>query len=86
MNGLDSFYEDMSNSQHQPPRIRVKVRAPDPEPVVKCRNPLCDRFTGQMNYCCPACANAHYGRYEIHESGPLGHSEKCNLTHSAGIV
>lgn len=46
----------------------------------KCRNPLCDRRTTAA-YCCHACDLAHQGRYEIHESGPLGHAESCNTKH-----
>lgn len=79
---LDGFYQDMAASHLEPPRVRVTNLIPEVCPGVKCRNSLCDRTTDLMAYCCPACAHAQYGRYEIHESGPLGHSEKCNLTHS----
>jgi hypothetical protein len=45
----------------------------------KCRNPLCNRETnGRVAFCCRGCGLAHDGRYEIHESGPLGHSAECN--------
>lgn len=43
----------------------------------KCENPECRRLTSAL-YCCPACDSAHHGKYEIHESGILGHSETCN--------
>lgn len=46
----------------------------------KCRNPLCDRLTTAA-YCCGPCAQAHEGKYEIHQDGPLGHSEPCNQRH-----
>jgi len=45
----------------------------------KCHNPLCDRLVlPSVAYCCGACGDAHEGRYEIHPSGPLGHSDECN--------
>lgn len=47
-------------------------------PLRKCENHLCDYWLiGSALYCCGGCARAHEGRYEIHESGPLGHSENC---------
>ena len=56
------------------------IRAMEMErPIKKCDNGLCDRIisAGSM-YCCPACDLADRGKYEIHESGPLGHAESCN--------
>lgn len=44
----------------------------------KCANPLCDFGSGSALYCCNGCALAHEGHYEIHEDGPLGHSERCH--------
>lgn len=46
----------------------------------KCANEACDRLTTAY-YCCSACGQAAEGRYEIHESGPLGHSEQCDKRH-----
>lgn len=43
----------------------------------KCENPLCDRLTTAV-YCCHQCDLAHERKYEIHENGPLAHSETCN--------
>ena len=43
----------------------------------KCENPECPRLTSAY-YCCNGCGLAHEGKYEIHESGMLGHSETCN--------
>lgn len=40
----------------------------------------CDRMTA-ADYCCPACELAHSGNYEIHETGPLAHSDLCNARH-----
>lgn len=37
----------------------------------------CERLTSAL-YCCPACETAHAGRFEIHESGPLSHSDTCD--------
>lgn len=45
-----------------------------------CANPLCDRESGPAVYCCPPCEMAHRKRYEIHESGPLGHSATCEAS------
>ena len=45
----------------------------------KCDNPGCKRQVHVgTHYCCGACAQAHDGKYEIHEDGPLGHSDSCN--------
>lgn len=56
----------------------------DPEFLRLCTNPACERvvpasFQGarQVEYCCPACAQAH-GTYEIHPDGPLAHSPGCD--------
>lgn len=49
--------------------------------MAPCANPLCDRWvttTVLDPYCCGGCRKAHKGKYEIHEDGPLGHSEFCN--------
>jgi hypothetical protein len=46
-----------------------------------CRNPLCARLTTAL-YCCPGCSSAHEGRYEIHGSGPLGHSPECDARYA----
>ena len=55
---------------------------PDSRPLHDCTNPLCDRKTTAM-YCCWPCDVAHAKRYEIHESGPLGHSDSCTARHLA---
>lgn len=44
----------------------------------KCAKPDCFRLVSASSlHCCGACALAAEGRYEIHESGPLGHSRWC---------
>jgi hypothetical protein len=52
-----------------------------------CMNPDCDRWISPSvadPYCCGACRTADQGiggdgnRFEVHEDGPLGHSEFCN--------
>lgn len=45
--------------------------------LTKCGNRNCDRLT-TADYCCEACRIADEGRYEIHETGPLAHSEPCD--------
>ena len=53
-------------------------------PLKGCENPLCDRKVPQgILYCCGSCDQAHAGKYEIHESGQLGHSPSCNDRHEA---
>jgi len=43
-----------------------------------CNNPLCDFIVPQsVLYCCAGCNQAHEGKYEIHEDGPLGHGSSC---------
>jgi hypothetical protein len=43
-----------------------------------CSKPDCrEEAMWQSAYCCPSCARADRGRYEIHEDGPLGHSPEC---------
>lgn len=48
----------------------------------------CDRVVRTRGqYCCTACDmaagnNSRNEVYEIHESGPLGHSEGCNARHA----
>lgn len=45
----------------------------------KCATPDCLRLVSAGSaHCCGACALAATGKYEIHESGPLGHSEWCD--------
>lgn len=58
----------------------------DPEFLRLCTNPLCDRAVAanslgerRAEYCCTACWEAHRGRYEIHEDGPLAHSNGCDM-------
>lgn len=52
-------------------------------PMDFCVNPLCDRWVPQgIMYCCGGCDKAHHGGYEIHETGPLGHSESCNANYN----
>ena len=53
---------------------------PATRPLKPCDNPLCDRKTTAM-YCCAPCDRAHAGRYEIHDDGPLGHSDVCTERH-----
>jgi len=52
-----------------------------------CINPDCDRWVSPSvadPYCCGSCRTADQGignngqRFEIHEDGPLGHSDFCN--------
>lgn len=48
-----------------------------------CDNELCDRLTSsRAAYCCGGCAAADKGRYEIHEAGPLGHTQDCHQRHA----
>lgn len=43
-----------------------------------CKNPLCLYWLiGSAQYCCQTCWKADAGKYEIHEDGPLGHTELC---------
>lgn len=49
--------------------------------LTPCSNALCDRVTGAA-YCCAPCAQADRERYEIHESGPLGHTGECSARHA----
>jgi hypothetical protein len=45
----------------------------------KCSNELCFRKVKQgIAYCCNPCGLAAEKKYEIHESGPLGHTPDCN--------
>jgi hypothetical protein len=66
-----------SRAQRERERLSVKLDT--------CVNPLCDRLApvGQQ-YCCPPCNLAHDGRFEIHETGPLGHSVGCNQAATMG--
>jgi hypothetical protein len=43
----------------------------------RCSNLLCDRMT-TAEYCCAPCRTAAEDSYEIHDDGPLGHSDGCN--------
>lgn len=31
----------------------------------------------EYEFCCHGCTMAADGGYEVHESGPLGHTERC---------
>jgi hypothetical protein len=43
-----------------------------------CANPLCEHHVRPgLAYCCAPCAQADEGHYEIHESGPLAHTDEC---------
>lgn len=45
----------------------------------KCETPDCLRLVSPGSaHCCTACTLAAAGKYEIHESGPLGHSQWCD--------
>lgn len=45
----------------------------------KCKKPDCFRKVSKGSlYCCYACSIADEGRYEVHESGQLAHSDDCN--------
>lgn len=45
----------------------------------KCAKPDCFRLVSAASlHCCGACALAAEGKYEIHESRPLGHSRWCD--------
>lgn len=51
-------------------------------PYQKCSNPECERLVGvSIQYCCGSCAFAHKQKFQIHEDGPLGHTESCNERH-----
>lgn len=53
----------------------------------ECANPLCDYWlAGGSAYCCGGCATAHERGYEIHESGPLGHSPLCARRGADGVA
>ena len=59
----------------KPPRYIFPL---DPE-FHKCEKPDCDRLVKQgVLYCCHGCTLAAEGKYEIHPTGPLGHSTECN--------
>lgn len=47
-----------------------------PDDLRPCANHLC-RGLVIVGFCCPPCALAAQNGYEIHEDGPLGHSETC---------
>lgn len=50
-----------------------------PENLRPCQNELCERAVGgSAPYCCGSCASADEHHYEIHESGPLGHTAPCS--------
>lgn len=49
------------------------------EDYKKCNNSLCLRKVKQsVMYCCHPCGLAQERGYEIHETGPLGHTTTCN--------
>lgn len=53
------------------------------EILKQCDNPECKRRTKfGILFCCSPCSAAYYGKYEIHEAGPLAHSEGCNRRHA----
>jgi hypothetical protein len=44
----------------------------------KCANPVCmHQVRNGVRYCCAACDLAHAGNYDIHDAGPLAHSQAC---------
>lgn len=48
----------------------------------KCTNKLCERrIKTSVAFCCHPCSRAEEKGYEIHESGPLGHTQDCNERH-----
>lgn len=64
--------------------LAKRAQASTPAPLVQrarpCANPECDRdFDGVDDFCCPQCRHAREHGYEIHEGGPLGHGEACEL-------
>lgn len=47
--------------------------------LTACSNTLCKRKVPEMvAYCCTGCRLADERHYEVHEDGPLGHSQYCN--------
>ncbi len=52
------------------------------EQLKPCMNPACERKTAGADFCCGPCSQAYRDGYEIHESGPLAHSEGCNKRHA----
>jgi hypothetical protein len=59
---------------------RTVVKEENGQALRWCKTPNCPRLT-TAEHCCGACATAREGRYEIHESGPLAHSEACDERH-----
>lgn len=50
-----------------------------PETLRPCQNHLCERAVGgSAPHCCGPCSSADERHYEIHEAGPLGHTEPCS--------
>jgi len=47
------------------------------KPIYDCANPACRQKVSWALYCCAGCRLAHEGGYEVHEDGPLGHSDIC---------
>ena len=47
----------------------------------KCTKPDCDRLSTAL-YCCGPCRIADAGKYEIHASGSLAHTDRCNERHA----
>jgi hypothetical protein len=55
-----------------------------PNGLHACKNPVCERLVSLASlYCCGGCAQAHEGKYEIHESGPLAHGAECDGRHAS---
>ena len=52
--------------------------------LVPCANQHCDRKVPRgTQHCCFPCRQADLDHYEIHEDGPLGHSEGCKERQAA---
>jgi hypothetical protein len=48
-----------------------------PDYLYTCQHPACARLT-TAEFCCQSCRVAYERGYEIHEHGPLAHSERCD--------
>lgn len=47
--------------------------------LTACQNKLCRRkVSAGSAFCCSGCRAADELHYEVHEDGPLGHSEGCD--------
>jgi hypothetical protein len=53
------------------------------KPIFKrCDGSACPRRVSiGLTYCCASCQMASQHHYEIHDDGPLGHSDLCNARH-----